>query len=471
MKHLLICREYPPAPIGGIGAYVLNVSRLLAESGETVHVIGQLWKGAEDAREEQCNGKLVIHRVPYRNWKTLFMGRPHSAMPRGISRSLFNTEFPPLSFSWQASLLAERLIMAEGIDLIEAQEYEAPLYYFQMRRALGQCPQQPLPPCLVHLHSPSEFIARFNDWKLDSPAMTIAKRLEEYSIAAADGLLCPSRFLARQAERNYRLAEETIHVIPYPIGEIRQIERDQDTWENGTICYAGRLEPRKGVLEWIPAAVAVARRYPNTRFEFVGRNSLGSNPVNGDDILRRLVPPDLRYRFLLRGEQDKSSLGILLGRARMAVVPSRWENFPNACIEAMASGLPVIATREGGMVEMIRDGHTGWLADEATPKGLSEALVRALETPWDHVARMGQEAARDIHRLCDSGKVLDAQLTLRRRLLERGAGRPKPVPPGLSFSSHRMHKQEWVRNAVYALTHPIKTAIWFLRRERKKRLE
>jgi len=52
MKHLILCREYPPAPGGGIGAYVWHISRLLAESGESVHVIAQAWEGAEGPLEE-----------------------------------------------------------------------------------------------------------------------------------------------------------------------------------------------------------------------------------------------------------------------------------------------------------------------------------------------------------------------------------------------------------------------------------
>ncbi len=68
MKHLIISREYPPAPGGGIGTYVYNISRLLAEAGETVHVIGQKWEGAEKDIEEKMSGKLIIHRIPLHDW-------------------------------------------------------------------------------------------------------------------------------------------------------------------------------------------------------------------------------------------------------------------------------------------------------------------------------------------------------------------------------------------------------------------
>jgi len=64
MKHLIIFSEYPPAPGGGIGTHVWNMARLLADSGETIHVIGQLWKGAEQDVEEYWRWPpLVSHEV------------------------------------------------------------------------------------------------------------------------------------------------------------------------------------------------------------------------------------------------------------------------------------------------------------------------------------------------------------------------------------------------------------------------
>src|SRR4030095_1496771 len=134
MRHLILCREYPPAPGGGIGTYTFLMSHLLAQSGETVHVISQVWEGAEKSIREECNAVLIIHRIPFEDWRALCKPKPHPDLSSNIGRSLFNTEFYAQGFSWEASLLAERLVDEEGIDLIEAQEYEAPLYYFLLRR-------------------------------------------------------------------------------------------------------------------------------------------------------------------------------------------------------------------------------------------------------------------------------------------------------------------------------------------------
>jgi glycogen synthase len=430
MNHLIICREYPPAPSGGIGTYVHLISRLLAESGETVHVIGQLWEGTERAPEELCSGRLIIHRVPVQDWTSLLDPKPSPAIKSKIAKGLFNSDFYPQCFSWQAGLLAERLIEQDGIDIIEAQEYEAPLYYLQLRRALGQGPKR-RPPCIVHLHSPTQFIARHNDWNIAIPAVQTAKRLEDYTIAAADALLCPSRYLASEVEAQYGLRGGTIRVLPYPVAEFPMLERDIDTWEHGTICYVGRLERRKGVIEWIDAAVSIAREYPKASFDFIGLDMLDGNRMSMQEFLARRIPRGLKNRFHFHGQKKRSMLPRLLSNARIAVVPSRWENFPYTCIEAMGSGLPVIASCNGGMTEMIEDGQTGWLANESGSGGLGEALRRALRTEPMRTAEMGRDASAAIRQICSNKKILEGQLEFRSQVVSQGATQSLRLPANL----------------------------------------
>lgn len=426
MRHLILCREYPPAPSGGIGTYVAHIAPLLAEAGETVHVIGQLWRGAHHEVEESHGGRLIVHRLPYQDWDS---DGPRFAHSDTTLSTLYRSDFPPRSFAWQAGLLAERLVEREGIDLIEAQEYEAPLWFFQLRRALGMGPQRQ-PPCLLHLHSPTELIALHNEWDLKRPDVVAAVRLEEETIRAADALLCPSRFLARQAEERYDLAPDSVRVIPLPLGGGQPLERGPDVWERGSICYVGRLERRKGVLEWIDAAVTIARENPDIRFDFVGPNVLGLAWISGEDLVERKIPAAVRDRFVFHGSQPRSELPRLLQEARIAVVPSRWENFPNTCVEAMVSGLPVLATRQGGMAELIEEGESGWLAETATPEALAGALRRALATPPERLAEMGQCAAATVDVECDNRIVLEQHLTVRAEAARRGASRSLVSPPG-----------------------------------------
>lgn len=420
MKHLIICRGFPPAPGGGIGTYAANLARLLVERGETVHIIAQLWEGAEKDKEESFNGHLIIHRVPYLDWTSLFRSKPCPTIRSEKAKDLFYSDFPAQCFAWQAGLLAERLVEQEGIDIIEAQDYEAPLYFFQFRRALGAGPKR-RPPCIVHLHSPSRYIALYNNWDPSLPEVIKANQLEDYSIKAADALLCPSRYLAKQVQSQYNFTDDVIRVIPYPIGDSPIIERSESTWKNGTICYMGRLEPRKGLLEWVDEAVAVANECKTAHFEFVGADTVDPQNISFEGLLRRRIPRKLKKRFNFVGTQKHSLLSKYLTKARIAVVPSRWENFPNSCIEAMSSGIPVIASREGGMVEMVKDGRSGWLARRNRSDGLSEALRRALKTPPEKLFKMGQNASRDIRRLCNNDRILEHQIDFRNEIISQGS--------------------------------------------------
>jgi glycosyltransferase involved in cell wall biosynthesis len=435
MNHLVVCSEYPPAPSGGIGTYTYHLVRELAKRGETVHVIGPRWRGAEKPLEVSFDGKLTVHRIPYKKWSRLprWRDEPLVAREPRVARALFRSSLPTQYFSWEASRLAERLVEEKRIDVIEFHDYEAPLYFFQLRRALGLGPKKH-PPCIVHLHSPTELIARFDDWDEARPSVVTARRLEEFSFGTADAFLCPSHYLARQIEERYGIEESRIRVIPYPLGESTRAPRDEVIWQRGFVLYAGRLERRKGVLEWIAAAAKVAREYPEARFHFVGGNILGSNPWDGRQILNRLVPADVRNRFVFHGKKLRSELPRFLSEARIAVVPSRWENFPYTCVEEMASGLPVIASPEGGMKEMIEDEKSGWIAAAATTEGLLSALRRAMATSPSDLARMGDRASARIRSLCDNESVIQQQLEFRREVLERGTKRSVSLPVNLPWS-------------------------------------
>jgi glycosyltransferase involved in cell wall biosynthesis len=427
MKHLVVCREYPPAPSGGIGTYVVNMTRLLAEQGETVHVIGQMWDGAEHAVEHRHDGRLIIHRVPHEDWRALLRRKVSNNGSSKETAALFQSDFAPQAFSWRASLLAERLIEREGIDVIEAQEYEAPLYYLQLRRALGMGPQH-RPPIIVHLHSPTEYIVKHNSWDLGHPYFLTAKRLEDYTILAADKVISPSRYLADQVENHLEMPPGTVSVIPYPLGDGSIIERSRDIWTTGTICYVGRLEPRKGIVEWIEAAVDVARDDPTAQFEFIGTNVIDTSWLAAGEALERQIPSSLRERFHFLGQQKRSSLPAHLARARIAVVPSRWDNLPHTCLEAMASGLPVLATRQGGMVEMIEHNVTGWLTETADPEDLRHGLRGALATSPDKLADMGRRSSDAVREKCNNATVLQRQLDLRDAVHRAGLVKSSRLP-------------------------------------------
>jgi hypothetical protein len=80
------------------------------------------------------------------------------------------------------------------------------------------------------------------------------------------------------------------------------------------------------------------------------------------------------------------------------------------------------------MPEMIRDGRTGWLADQASSDHLAQTLRRALATPPDEMAEMGRQASDEIEQICSPRLVLEKQLEFRSRTAQRPATRSLSLP-------------------------------------------
>ncbi len=455
MVHLIVSREYPPAPYpaGGIGTYARQMAQLLAESGEIVHVIAQRWDGAPEKISEFFGGRLIVHRVsldepiepPFNQGST----------QRELLRRLASSTCPSQVFSWQATQYAESLLRTEPIDLIEGQEWEAPLYYLQVRRALGLGPRRE-PPCLVHLHSPSQMIFRHNEWDETLTDFLPLTRFEEYTIRAADALVCPSRYLAHGVADLFGLDAGRIEIIPYPMGDTPRIERKPAVWAADSICYVGRLELRKGLVEWVDAAVRVAGSHPTVRFDFVGSDtSLGGGVGRSvREHLQERIPSPLRPRFRFNGGQTRTALLQILARVPVVAVPSRWENLPFTCIEAMSTGLPVLVSPNGGMAELVTDGQSGWVAPDGTPAGLEAAILRVLNTSPQQREAMGRQASEAVRRICNNRVVLRRHMELRSRIAQSGPANSRQIPASRPLQANIESDRKGIGIVVVCLDDP-----------------
>jgi len=460
MNHLILCREYPPAPYpaGGIGTYARHIAGLLAEAGETVHVIAQGWAGAPVGVSLSCGGRLIVHRIS--------LGEPISPAAgedpaqRRILNQLATSTCPSQLFSWQAAKYAEELIESEQIDTVEGQEWEAPLYYLQARRAAGLGPKRQ-PPCIVHLHSPSRMIFRSNEWDETLTDFIPLCRFESYSIRAADALICPSQYLANGVVELLGHDLCPIDVLPYPMGTETPVqERSPEVWSRNAICYVGRLELRKGIIEWVDAAVNVAKAHPTVSFDFYGSDTFLGNGEGNDarrsvlEFLRARIPGSMLPRFRFNGRRSRAQLIESLAGVSVAVVPSRWENFPYTCIEAMSTGLPVLVSPNGGMAELITDGESGWVAQDGTAAGLEAALLRVLASSPGLREAMGRRAANVVRSICANDAIVSRHIALRARVAGAGTERPRSIAGRISSRPGAREKRQGLGIVVTCFESP-----------------
>lgn len=150
------------------------------------------------------------------------------------------------------------------------------------------------------------------------------------------------------------------------------------------ILFVGGNMQRKGLQNLIKAAPLVVKRRPRVKFYIVGRDKNRPKMLQ----LCRELGVDAHFTFLgwLPNEQVRN----LYLEASVFVMPSLSEAFGVALLEAMASGVPVVATRVGGIPELVEHGVNGLLVEPNDPDALAEALLAVLENA-DMAAHLGRQ--------------------------------------------------------------------------------
>jgi glycosyltransferase involved in cell wall biosynthesis len=150
------------------------------------------------------------------------------------------------------------------------------------------------------------------------------------------------------------------------------------------IGFVGRIEPRKGPLDLVRAAPLIRRRVPEARVVVIGDDPYGSDPAYTRAVLGS--PEIEAYPWSQNAPGLMRHLDVL-------VLPSYEEPFGTVLAEAMAVGTPVVATRVGGLAEVVADGVTGRLVAPGDPDHLAAAVLEVLARR-EEMGRAGRAAAQ-----------------------------------------------------------------------------
>lgn len=193
-----------------------------------------------------------------------------------------------------------------------------------------------------------------------------------------DRFIAPSRFVAgKLLERG--LPSEQVAVIPNFV--------DPERWtpgENGDgsyVLFSGRLSHEKGVETLVRAMASL----PEIPLKIVGSGML---ETSARQLARELGATNIEFT----GFKSEKEVRRLVQESRFICTPSEWyENAPMSVLEAFACGKPAVASRIGGIPEMVREGETGLLAEAGDAGDLRDAISRLWEQP-ELVREMGGNA-------------------------------------------------------------------------------
>jgi glycosyltransferase involved in cell wall biosynthesis len=205
------------------------------------------------------------------------------------------------------------------------------------------------------------------------------------------------------AGKDIRVVPNSVELPPRVSSEERRAIRTElaGNPDDPLVITVGRLTPQKGYKDLLAAFSRVARDFPHTRLLIVGQGRLHA------ELQRRIAELGLEQQVQMLGL--RTDVPHLLAASDIYVNSSLWEGLSEAMLEAMAAGLPVVATAVGDAPWVVVDG-AGCLAPPGQPERLAEALSELLADP-ERRHRFGAAARQ--YALCNhdpsawAGRILD----------------------------------------------------------------
>lgn len=361
MRILIVSNTYPPADISGVGALVYELAHQLGDQGHEVCVL--------------------TRKAP--------AGDPYAV----------GTEGRKLLYPLLAGFLFLRLLRQRSFDLVHVHESDGVLVvlFLRLLRLFGAAGGARLVSTLQVSYRRERHAVRavrdgksgkvlsrptVDEWLFAFVRAPLHAFLGRLTVWLSDALVAPSRVTAGELEEDY--GARGVRVIPNGI-------RCEDLEAAGrsraglgervpTVLYVGRLRTRKAVAVLLEAFVQVRRKVPAARLVLVGDGEQRAALERQKEELG--LGEEVRFTGALPREQ----IVAYYAAADVYCLPSLYEGFPVAILEAMAAALPVVSTTVSGIPEAVFPGRTGELVEPEDVAGLTGALAALL---------LDQERARE----------------------------------------------------------------------------
>ncbi len=235
-------------------------------------------------------------------------------------------------------------------------------------------------PCVVKAHGTDvNVVAR---WPSVRPLIARTLRAARFSTGVSRALV----------DDLVRLGAPTDRAVLLPNGVDRALFQPRDRGEARRalalpegcriVLFVGGLDPEKGVRELVDA-FAVIRHGAAAPVHLV---LVGEGPLDAEIRARAAALGAAAGRIVLAGAQDLAGVARYLAAADLLALPSWAEGTPNVVLEALAAGRPVVASRVGGIPDVVVEGITGILVAPRDPDDLADGLRAALARGWDERA-------------------------------------------------------------------------------------
>lgn len=338
-RTIAVVAPYFPPHSGGLERYAFEVATLLRENHDSrIIVITSGEKGNTDVKEEK-NG-FTMYRL-------------------GYQAKISNT---PFAFSWITKV--RRILRDEKPDVVHIHTPVPGIGDIAAFFARA--------PVVVTYHAST---MRKGNRIPDTIIWLYEKLALPFLLWKAETIVCASDFIRDGFLSRYK--QKSITLTPGVHSELFIEKPEMKTSHPSILFVAGRIgrtDVYKGLDTLLDSMEILSKKMPEARLVVVGDGDLLSEY---ETRAERLAPGTVTFTGTLHGE----SLANEFQKAHVLAHPSRNESFGMVILEAMATGLPVVGTRVGGIPSLVKDGETGFLIEPSDAAALAEKLELLLSNP------------------------------------------------------------------------------------------
>ncbi len=402
MRILIVTNTYPPADITGVGALVFDLARRLDGDGHSVRVLTRT-AAPDDALASATGGRKLF--FPWH------VARRYLRCCREQDFDLVHVHESDGVLVCLALRLARWLRRPAGRARLVATlqvSYRRERWAVRKLRATGRV-------------STGKVLSRptFSERLFAFTRAPILSLLGRLTARLSDAVVAPSAVTAEELRQDYGAQVDAVIANGIAAAEPPDLAEGDTKTEGETLhlLYAGRLRTRKAVAVLVEAFALVRQQHPRAQLVLAGD---GEQRPALERQVETLGLDDDAVRFL--GAIPRHEMVDWYRRADIFCLPSIYEGFPLAILEAMAAGLPIVTTTASGMPEAIVDGESGILVGLEDVGALGQALGRLLADD-DRRHRMGEAARRRVKDHFTIERIGAQYLALWQRLLPQA---PKP---------------------------------------------
>lgn len=372
---------------GGLANYTANIARILRDKGNEVSIF---IPSDEEANFAWENG-IMVYRVCFKE------------QPAKLSNIKVRFVRRCLLFAW--NLLGKSILINKKIRKVSEQE-KIDIVHFCSSESLAMFRTAKIPAVVrlsTYLPAMRQAQCPIFDYEKSINSINFLERVQLISTKRGDCIFGPSHNAAKLTERKIR---KTVQVIESPF--CINNERIDYSVYNQFLCgkkyfiFFGTLGYLKGIHTIASILKQFFENYPDYYFVFVGNNQkvdFGGKEIDAMEYVYECVPQFRDKVLYFPATKNKEQLYGLVKNAEASVLPSRFDNLPNTCIEAMALGQIVIGTNGASFEQLIEDEANGFLIERENEQQLYEKIVKVIEMNENDKAKMKEKAKGTIGRL------------------------------------------------------------------------